>query len=292
MPRFRSIGDAVGARHAAKPFLWACVAAALSLVAVFLLGKLAGHPPGMSALYFLPVWVATRLSGMRAGMLFVVLISSLLAVLDIQLGFVSKSQILGNALLRAGSLTLMMFLIRQAEHSLRKAQKLALHDPLTGVLNRLALNQLGLFAIERARAHRKPLVLAMIDCDRFKELNDRFGHAYGDQVLKHLARVVQAGIRPDGIVARAGGDEFVVILQDMGLAKATEVMERVYESFSKAMLTLGCDASITYGLALLGPDGNTVASLAHAADRDMYRRKSMRRALVHAYSHEGLHAET
>ena len=114
----------------------------------------------------------------------------------------------------------------------RLGDKLA-EDPLTGTLNRRGFD--AAFARESARARRSssPLSLALLDVDNFKQLNDRHGHNAGDQALVHLARVVKETLRPNDVVARHGGEEFVIMLPDTGLAEAEAAIVRLQRELTK-----------------------------------------------------------
>jgi diguanylate cyclase (GGDEF)-like protein len=92
--------------------------------------------------------------------------------------------------------------------------RMARHDPLTGVLNRYALEELLEREASRSERYAHPIGFLMIDVNRFKEINDRFGHAMGDKVLQAIAAVIQHNIRDADILVRYGGDEFLVILPE------------------------------------------------------------------------------
>jgi diguanylate cyclase (GGDEF)-like protein/PAS domain S-box-containing protein len=92
--------------------------------------------------------------------------------------------------------------------------RMARHDPLTGVLNRYALEELLEREASRSERYTHPIGFLMIDVNRFKEINDRFGHAMGDKVLQAIAAVIQGNIRDADILVRYGGDEFLVILPE------------------------------------------------------------------------------
>ena len=91
---------------------------------------------------------------------------------------------------------------------------MARHDPLTGVLNRYALEELLRRETSRSARYDRPIGLLMIDVNRFKEINDRFGHGVGDKVLQGVADVIRHNVRESDIVVRYGGDEFLVILPE------------------------------------------------------------------------------
>jgi diguanylate cyclase len=100
------------------------------------------------------------------------------------------------------------------------------------------LNRRGLaeaFVVEAARSEREgtPLCLAILDVDDFKALNDRYGHATGDQALIHLSSVVRRALRPSDIIARYGGEEFVILLPETNVENAAAVMQRTQRELTR-----------------------------------------------------------
>ena len=104
--------------------------------------------------------------------------------------------------------------LNRAQDELERAQGLALTDPLTALPNRRGLDVALSRELARARRTGTTLCLALLDIDHFKRINDQFGHAVGDQALKHLASVLKPGIRETDTLARFGGEEFVLVLPD------------------------------------------------------------------------------
>jgi diguanylate cyclase len=119
------------------------------------------------------------------------------------------------------------------EQELRAISQLVREDGLTHTLNRRGLAEA--FVIEAARSERNgtPLCLAILDVDDFKALNDRYGHATGDQALVHLANVARRTLRPGDVIARYGGEEFVILLGDTTIDKAAEIMRRTQRELTR-----------------------------------------------------------
>jgi diguanylate cyclase (GGDEF)-like protein len=126
---------------------------------------------------------------------------------------------------------------------------------LTGLANRrLGLLRLAAW-VRRARRRGTPLACLMIDLDRFKEINDTFGHTVGNRVLREAARTMARGLRGSDLVARYGGDEFLILLPATTLADALAIADRLRARLARrriAPLTEPLRASI--GVAMLGPD--------------------------------------
>jgi diguanylate cyclase (GGDEF)-like protein/PAS domain S-box-containing protein len=109
----------------------------------------------------------------------------------------------------------------------QRLSELSIRDPLTGVWNRRHFEELLAVHIHRFKRHGQRFALIMFDIDHFKEINDRFGHLVGDQVLVTLTRVTQAALRRGASLARLGGEEFVVLEPDCTLQQATAIAERL-----------------------------------------------------------------
>jgi two-component system cell cycle response regulator len=163
-------------------------------------------------------------------------------------------------------------LARAVSH--RDAEARASTDPLTGLPNRRYFDEfVGLLA-QRRRAGDAVGVL-MVDIDRFKALNDRFGHATGDAVLRGVASAIVGAVREDDVPARFGGEEFVVLLRDPGPGVAVEVGERIRAAVRA--LDLGELAvppvSVSIGVAVAKGSDTSVESLIHVADQALYSAK-------------------
>ncbi|HEY9380168.1 MAG TPA: diguanylate cyclase [Burkholderiales bacterium] len=123
--------------------------------------------------------------------------------------------------------------VRALEQELESISHLVREDNLTRALNRRGLAEA--FIVEAARSERKatPLCLAILDVDDFKSLNDRYGHATGDQALIHLSSVVRRALRPSDIIARYGGEEFVILLPETNINDAAAVMQRTQRELTR-----------------------------------------------------------
>ncbi|NTU70689.1 MAG: sensor domain-containing diguanylate cyclase [Coriobacteriia bacterium] len=154
-------------------------------------------------------------------------------------------------------------------------ENLAFHDPLTGLANRALFEDRLEVAISNARRHEDLLGVAFIDLDDFKDINDAYGHAVGDQVLIALAHRLEGSIRQGDTVARLGGDEFVVIFPRVVSAGdfealADKLIARVHEPVVMGDNRFNLRASV--GLATFMPDDDA-RSLLMRADIEMYEAK-------------------
>ena len=155
---------------------------------------------------------------------------------------------------------------------------LAITDPLTGLLNRRKFEEMLENEVARARRYG-PLSLLMIDLNLFKQVNDRFGHQAGDEVLKKAAELLRSCCRETDACARIGGDEFAVILPHTSAAAAALVRDRILKDTARTSLLIGdheLGLSLSIGTATLTSETNASALIA-AADADMYRVKEASR---------------
>lgn len=156
-----------------------------------------------------------------------------------------------------------------AEEKARTYRVMAITDPLTGVANRRYFE--SRFKEEIARASRYGFVLscAVIDGDGFKEINDAHGHAAGDRVLQAVADVLRNNVREVDIIARYGGDEFVILFPETDLARAGRSAERICRSV-KSLIVDGVSSAVSVSIGVAcGSD----ASLMTQADKALYRAK-------------------
>lgn len=167
-------------------------------------------------------------------------------------------------------------------------------DSLTGLFNRSHLDMTLQQEFERATRERSPLSVAFIDVDRFKAINDTFGHAIGDQVLASVAQRLQGEARQKDMVARYGGEEFVVILTDTGTFNATTVVQRMLASVRDTPFHTrsGASGTVTFSAGIATHmEGTayfqTAQALLHAADDALYRAKDRGRECIVVYQQGG-----
>ncbi|MCS7205320.1 MAG: EAL domain-containing protein [Leptospiraceae bacterium] len=156
----------------------------------------------------------------------------------------------------------------------------ATRDPLTELYNQRVFWDLLNYEVERAKRHNYPFGLLMIDVDNFKYVNDTYGHEVGDKVLKELAKLIRETFRKEDIVARYGGDEFVVILPYVSKDFLESIMKRFYDRLSKFAYpvgTIGSQETITLqvsiGISIFPDNGYTAKELFIIADEIMFKAK-------------------
>lgn len=156
-----------------------------------------------------------------------------------------------------------------------RMRALAVSDLLTGILNRRGFEEAAERAIRNAQRQRQPLTLVVTDIDRFKAINDRYGHAAGDRAIQHFAGRMAGMVRRGDLIGRIGGEEFALLLINTGSAEAMEVVERIRADVS-AMPVDGPESirmTASFGVTDMRTGDNILANLFARADRALYRAK-------------------
>lgn len=179
---------------------------------------------------------------------------------------------------------ILLLLENQIEHN----KYLALHDELTGLPNRRLFQDRLASTLERARRSGSHAALLLIDLDDFKQVNDSVGHHVGDELLKRAASLFQSRVRRSDTVARTGGDEFSVILEEpMSRADAVRVSKSLAQLLDNPFEVNGNTVRVgaSVGIAFYPEDANDAESLCIAADRRMYAGKQAAKAKVAEMPH-------
>jgi diguanylate cyclase (GGDEF)-like protein len=152
---------------------------------------------------------------------------------------------------------------------------MAYHDSLTGLPNRRLLRDRFELALARARRKGEPLAVISVDLDKFKLINDTFGHLAGDQLLKTVAERLTAATRETDTVARIGGDEFLLVLPEADSTGAALIAGRVLDSMTAPVSFDGqrIRAAVSLGVSIYPEDGHAADTLIKAADSAMYAAK-------------------
>lgn len=155
--------------------------------------------------------------------------------------------------------------------------KLYTTDPLTGLYNRRFLNEFLHKELELSKRYHRQFSLAILDIDDFKKLNDTYGHVAGDTVLKAIAKIMLKNIRDSDVISRYGGEEFVVVMPEIGKETAVRAIERLRKTISneKILLFDGSSISVTIsaGIASYPDDADSSVDLLIAADDRLYKSK-------------------
>lgn len=180
-----------------------------------------------------------------------------------------------------GFLLLYNEILRQELHLLARI------DPLTGVSNRLAINEATAMMLAQSARSRQPLAVLMLDADHFKSVNDRFGHNGGDNVLRALVSSIRGTLRDGDMFGRVGGEEFVVLSQGAELANALALAERIRKTVEATPLLIGdqrLTLTVSVGVAVALANDRDGAALLERADAALYAAKRGGRNRVAAFS--------
>lgn len=168
------------------------------------------------------------------------------------------------------------FLLLCTERTHRQLELAAHIDYLTGAYNRRAMEELGTRAVATAQRHARPLAVIAVDIDRFKRINDQFGHAVGDIALIQSVQRIRQNLRDEDLIGRQGGEEFLVLMPETDIERASLVAERIRLAFSEHPLILNGaprEVTVSLGVAALGATGDRYGRLQQRADRAMYEAK-------------------
>jgi diguanylate cyclase (GGDEF)-like protein/PAS domain S-box-containing protein len=166
--------------------------------------------------------------------------------------------------------------ITEQKRILEHYQHLAMHDSLTGLANRVLLEDNFKKAKNRAIRNHNKMALLLCDINEFKQCNDEYGHDFGDGVLKVVAKTLKKLLRVNDTVARYGGDEFVLILEDIDHSKEiATIVSKIQAAFPLTVTESGksCQINISIGSAYSPDEGNNFNELIQVADTNMYKEK-------------------
>jgi diguanylate cyclase (GGDEF)-like protein len=262
--------------HALGPLRRAAVTVAcLGLVAgTALLDYRAGPYLSFAAVYLLPVAVCAWWAGFSPGAL--VAIASAFAWCAVDLAAhpeAPPAAAAWNGVTRFGILALVASLAARLHAGVLRERRLARTDVLTGAANGRHFYEAVAAAADHARLTRRPLTLAYLDLDDFKQVNDRLGHAAGDAVLTYVAQTIRADIGTSGLLARLGGDEFALLLPATGAEAAAALLNRLHNRVTSGMAEKGWPVGLSVGAVTFPRPGEDVDRMVQRADALMYGAK-------------------
>jgi diguanylate cyclase (GGDEF)-like protein len=175
-----------------------------------------------------------------------------------------------NTAIRLSYFILIVWILDKLRSALKREQMYARRDFLTGLANTLAFDERMRAEIDRARRYGHPLSLAYMDCDDFKQVNDRFGHNVGDRLLRTVAQEMQMHMRTADVLARMGGDEFAVILPETGADEAVAIMRKLQDRMARTAAVDERAVSFSIGVVTFVTPVDTVDEALKMADQLMY----------------------
>jgi diguanylate cyclase (GGDEF)-like protein len=225
----------------------------------------------LSLFYMVPIVVAAWYIDGAAGYMIVVLCVTTWIASDRAAGqtYSQATILIWNAITRMLVFALIVRLLQDVKRALAHQRMLSQTDHLTGIANRREFHQQLKEELARARRFTVPVSLVYIDLDRFKEVNDAFGHRAGDHVLRVVAQLFQSAIRDTDLVARLGGDEFAILLPNTGRDGASCIMQRIRASFREQISHLYSGLTFSAGVVSFGCAPSSVDDVIHQADAVM-----------------------
>jgi diguanylate cyclase (GGDEF)-like protein len=262
------------AAPAGRSALDALIVSGVMVLALAGLDYVAGYEINLTALYLVPVFIATWNVGRRSGILLAITSAVLSTVGDLVAGATYRSWVIPwlTLLLWAALFTVFALVLTQLRRALEREKELARVDSLTGVANRRYLVELVVVELSRLRRHGRPLTVAYLDLDNFKQVNDRMGHAAGDDLLRTVARTLRGRLRITDSIGRMGGDEFALCLPETGAAAARSVLADLRQHVAKA-LDATPFVTMSVGAVTCATPTGTVEELLHRADEALYTAK-------------------
>lgn len=186
------------------------------------------------------------------------------------------------------------FLVESLEKVNLKLEYLSTHDNLTGLPNRASFNTLCEQALALAKRNQKKIAILFVDLDHFKDVNDKFGHSAGDELLVATTKRLQQTVRHSDIVARLGGDEFVILLEDITDKSSTEeIVKEIFHGFKQPFFISGQSIlmNISIGISIYPEDGEDKNTLLKKADSALYQAKETGRNKYIFYSPQNVQAQ-
>jgi diguanylate cyclase (GGDEF)-like protein len=235
-----------------------------------------GPELSFSVFYLLPIYLAVWLLDKWAGMFISIFSGVTWLAADFMAGHTYSHPLIPywNAAVRLSFFFTTTYLLAQLKKRLDVEKVMARTDPLTQLANGKHFYTLAEAEIVRSRAADSPLTIAYLDVDDFKGVNDRLGHYVGDQLLRLIASTLQRHIRRSDIVARAGGDEFALLMPDTEAASAQRILSALKSALVEETEREGWPVTFSIGAVTFARPPNSVDDMVRSADRLMYVAKS------------------
>lgn len=252
----------------------ALLGSVLGTFAVGVVDYLSGLEIRIFPLYFLPLALAAWFVG-KTGALLISLLSALVWLGSLYLGgreYSSLSIWFINFATQATGFAVIVLLVSSLHDALQRERALSRTDSLTGLCNSRAFHEQAAAVLNVSHRHERPITLAYLDLDNFKQVNDTQGHARGDQLLRDVAAVFNRRLRGTDLAARLGGDEFAILLPETTAEEARVVLEAIRQALSAEFSAFRVTASI--GAVGFAKAPGSLQNLLQKADALMYEVKS------------------
>lgn len=252
------------------------VATCSAVVALGIVDYLTGYELSFSLFYLAPISAAGWFVGRRLGLTISAASAVTWLIADVAAGntYTRSLFLLWNTLIRFGFFVIVTLLLARLRVAYQREQELARTDRTTGAANSRHFHELAQFELDHARRLGYPLTIAYIDLDNFKAVNDRFGHAQGDEVLRAVGSCVQKHLRVTDVVARLGGDEFALLLPGADRDGAQAVISKIQGMLATEMRTRHWPVTFSIGIVTFTAPPPSVDAMIHSADELMYTVKT------------------
>ena len=226
--------------------------------------------------YLVPVAVVTWYVGQRTAWVTAVVAATAWFLADRATGHVYPHTLVPfwNGVMRLGYFVSIAFVLHRLRAALDREKRLSRQDPLTGLLNGRAFFGIAESEVERSGRYEHPLSFAFLDVDDFKRVNDRLGHAAGDDLLQSIAKAMRDVTRQSDALGRVGGDEFAILLPETGADSARAAVEKLRRTIGEVAGETLEGGSISIGLVTFLRPVASVREMTHAADTLMYAAKA------------------
>jgi diguanylate cyclase (GGDEF)-like protein len=225
----------------------------------------------IAVLFLVPISFATWFLSPLVGWLLVAAATAVLLLFDLaHANALPPHFFYWDAVVNLGMFAFFAFIFTEVRALYLRERELSLHDPLTGLLNRRAFTNALALETLRMQRHRLPTTVAFIDLDDFKHVNDRFGHAGGDTLLKALATAMKSSVRATDFVARLGGDEFAILLAETDAEAARAVIGKLRDKLAATALGVGTPIAASIGAATFESPSKSPDEMIRTADEIMY----------------------
>jgi diguanylate cyclase (GGDEF)-like protein len=249
----------------------------LLMVSIFALDLADGAKVWLHVLYVFPIAAIAYYCERALPVGIIVGISLALQLLTLVAYEIPAPAILFNTVVALTSAVMIVAFARSARVSIVRSEAMAITDALTQLHNRRGFESTLTVEIARQRRHGGALSLAVLDLDRFKELNDRRGHEAGDQALRLLGDVLRNGTRPCDSTARIGGDEFVIVMPKTPQADCALLCCNLSTAIIERMASAGFAITASIGFATFEKAPDSIWAALQRADQAMYGVKARRR---------------
>lgn len=251
------------------------------LVCVAVIDIATGSEVSFSIFYLLPVSFAGAFISRRAGTILAIVSAATWGYLEVTTGRAYSAAWIPywNSAVRLGFFLLVNELIERLRRAHASERALAREDPLTRIANARVFEEYAHPTIALGRRGGHPFTIAYVDLDRFKQVNDEFGHSEGDRLLRTVAALIAGGVRSTDVVARLGGDEFGILMPDTEAEQARVTLERIAATIADGV---GGRRAVeaTVGAVTFSEPPEDVDCAVREADALMYRGKAKGRGRI------------